>query len=101
MIKLRNANGYGPYSDPYELIIYNNQVTSQQESTSAPIDPLLLPSKPRILASLYDKLNGNFYLKWLLDNTGGSELEELNVTFLEYGSGPVKTFFKSNYYYIF
>ncbi len=96
MIKLRNSNGYGPYSDPYELFIYNDENTLPEEATVAPIDQLLLPSKPRILLSIYDKLNSNFFLKWLLDNTGGSELEELNVTFLEYGNGAVKTFYKSN-----
>ncbi len=98
-IRLKNSVGYSLYSRSIEILLLNipsDQVTSQQESTSAPIDPSLLPSKPTILVSLYDKLNGNFYLKWLLDNTGGSELEELNVTFLEYGSGPVRTFFKSN-----
>ncbi len=98
-IRLKNSVGYSQFSGSFEILLLNkpvDQVTSQQESTSAPIDPLLLPSKPKILASLYDKLNRNFYLKWLLNNTGGSELEELNVTFLEYSSGPDKTFFKSN-----
>ncbi len=33
-----------------------------------------------------------------MDNNGGSDLEELNVTFLEYSNGAVKTFYKSNNY---
>jgi len=76
------------------LFIYNNDQT--ELTTVNPIDPLLLPSKPRILVSIYDKINSNFYIKWLVDSNGGSELEELNVTFVEYNNfGIVKTFSKS------
>jgi hypothetical protein len=65
-------------------------------TTVNPIDPLLLPSKPRILVSIYDKINSNFYIKWLVDSNGGSELEELNVTFVEYNNiGIVQTLSKS------
>jgi len=76
------------------LFIYYNDQT--ELTTVNPIDPLLLPSKPRILVSIYDKINSNFYIKWLVDSNGGSELEELNVTFVEYNNiGIVQTLSKS------
>lgn len=56
-----------------------------------------MPSKPRILVAVYDPNKSQFYLKWLLDNNGGSNIEELNVTFLEYNFGSEKTFSKSNF----
>lgn len=75
------------------FIYYNDQT---ELTTVNPIDPLLLPSKPRILVSIYDKINSNFYIKWLVDSNGGSELEELNVTFVEYNNiGIVQTLSKS------
>jgi hypothetical protein len=95
-IKLRNANGYGPYSEPVDLFIYNEPEPTQDETTVASIDPSLLPTKPRILVTAFDAQRKEFYLKWLLDNNGGSSLTEVNVTFLEYStSGLIRTFWKS------
>ena len=96
---MRNANGYGPYSEPVDLFIYNEPEQPQDETTVAPIDPSLLPSRPRILVTAFDAQRKEFYLKWLLDNNGGSSLTEVNVTFLEYStSGLIRTFSKSLIY---
>jgi hypothetical protein len=64
--------------------------------TTAQIDQSLLSSKPRVLVAAYDVLNNQFYLKWLLDSFGNSNLVELNVNFLEYNSsGIIQKFSKS------
>ena len=73
------------------MFIYNDDSTAS-DSTTTPVDPSLLPSRPRILVAAFNLLNKEFYLKWLINSNGGSNIEELEVKFLKYDtSGPVET----------
>lgn len=91
-IKLRNANGYSAFSEPVDLYIFNDDNNTPSDLTTTPVDSSLLPSRPRILVAAYNLLNKEFYLKWLVNSNGGSNIEEVEVKFLKYGgTGPVET----------
>ena len=87
-IRLKNEIGYSIYSDPYDLL-NKNEVSENDYTTSTPISQSLLPSMPRIQIAAFDYLDKIFYLKWLVDSNGGSPIEKVEVTLLEYNNaGP-------------
>lgn len=74
-----------------DLFIFSENETTNDLTTMS-VDTSLTPSKPRILLAAYNLLNKEFYLKWLVDSNGGSNIEEIEVKFLKYNSsGPVET----------
>ena len=91
-IRLRNANGYSAFSEAIELLIFDENQTIS-DSTTATVDTSLTPSKPKISVAAYNILDKQFYLKWLVDSNGGSDIEEIEVKFLKYNSfGPTEVF---------
>jgi hypothetical protein len=89
---LSNAFGYGGFSIPRRITIIDEDTT-----TVKPIDQTV-PATPRILASVYDAKSKSFYIRWLYSSNGGSDVEKLNVTFLEYGNGLIeRTFSKGSF----
>lgn len=87
-IRLKNEIGYSIFSDPYDLL-NKDEASENDNSTITPIDQSLLPSQPRIQVAAFDYVDKKFYLKWLVDSNGGSAIEKVEVTFLEYNSaGP-------------
>jgi hypothetical protein len=90
-IRLKNEIGYSIYSDPYDLII-KDEASENDNSTITPIDLSLLPSEPRIQVAAFDYVDKTFYLKWLVDSNGGSAIDKVEVTFLDYNNaGPNQT----------
>lgn len=93
---MKNNVAYSDFSNAIQLVISNGP--TQDSTTSNPIivDPSKLPSKPKILAAAFDVERNLFYLNWLVSNNGGSKIEEVEVSFLEYESGLDKITKKSN-----
>lgn len=83
IIKLKNSAGYSQSSEPVDLVVINDD--------DIIVDPSLKPSRPTITNATYS--SKTLYIEWKLDNNGGSNLTEITVSFLRYGtSGLVDTF---------
>ena len=81
-IKLRNSNGYGPYSEPFDLFIFSEQSsTTISNIASTTINPVKLPTKPIIVNSTFNFNNNKFNLKWQLLNNGGSLINKASLIF--------------------
>ena len=82
---------------PFEVLFLNQETPT---STVIPIDPDLLPSRPRILTAIYDFNTNDFYVKWLLDNNGGSNITQITIRFLTYDINGVfgSVITRSNWY---
>ncbi len=75
-IRLENNNGFSELSDAEKVEIVNGPTTLQPNNQ--------VPSTPRILTAIYDAKTKSFYLRWLYNDNGSSNLEKLSISFLQY-----------------
>lgn len=75
-IRVENKEGFSELSDTKKVEIVNGPTTT--------LEPSQVPSTPRILTAIYDAKTKSFYLRWLYNDNGSSNLEKLSISFLQY-----------------
>lgn len=96
-IRLKNQYGYSPSSEPFELIIVNKDQLDDSTTVQPIVDPSLLPSKPVIEQAVY--AFKSLFIKWSLDNNGGSDINQIAIFVLRYGlNGVVSTYTQGNFF---
>lgn len=96
IVRLKNRNGYSVSSEPVELIILNKDQIDGSTTVPPFVDPALLPSRPKIEQAAY--AFKTLFIKWTLESNGGSDINQITVSVLKYGSnGVISAYNQSNF----
>lgn len=96
IVRLKNRNGYSISSEAADLIILNKDQIDDSTTVLPVVDPALLPSRPKIQQAAY--AFKSLFIKWSLDSNGGSDINQITVSVLKYGSnGVISAYNQSNF----